>query len=334
MHESDLTQDEPMSIGDHIEELRRRMLFSLSGTAVAACVMLIIGRWLIATLCLPLNDALISVGLPPRLYTHSPPTGFTTYLKVSLVAGMVVASPWILYQAWLFIVSGLYRAERRVVITLIPFSAMMTLLGVLFMYFIMLPVCLWFFLHFTVGYPQAGDHDPGFMANLMQSDIPSLVEAGAAPGGADAASADTIDVRESDPPTPADGMVWLKVPEMELRVAHQGRVQSFVPAAHSQVSLLPELSQYLGFVAMLTIGIVVAFQLPVVMLVLGWTGVMASETVSQSRRYCIFGCFVAGALLTPADVLSMFLLAFPLWGLFEFGLLLMKLMERRRERRE
>ena len=77
-----------------------------------------------------------------------------------------------------------------------------------------------------------------------------------------------------------------------------------------------------------------AFQLPVVMLVLGWTGVMASETVSQSRRYCIFGCFVAGALLTPADVLSMFLLAFPLWGLFEFGLLLMKLMERRRERRE
>jgi len=69
--------------------------------------------------------------------------------------------------------------------------------------------------------------------------------------------------------------------------------------------------------------------LPVLMLVLGWTGVVRAETISQSRRYCIFGCFVAGALLTPADVLSMLLLAIPLWGLFEFGLLLMRVTQAR-----
>lgn len=319
--------DIAMSIGEHIEELRRRMIMALIGLAVGACAMLAAGRWLIVTLCIPLNDALLSVGLPPRLYTHNPPSGFTIYLKISLIAGFVLASPWIVYQVWLFIVSGLHKSERRVVLTLVPFSTAMTALGVMFMYFIMLPVCLWFFINFTVGYPAMGDHDPGFMATLMNHQRAEVT----VPGGPPAAdtSSPTIAVHSDDPPTPGNGAIWLKVPELELRVAHDGRVQSFVPATRNQVSLLPELGQYLGFVGMLTIGIVVAFQLPVLMLVLGWTGVLRAETIAQSRRYCIFGCFVAGALLTPADVLSMLLLAIPLWGLFEFGLLLMRVTQAR-----
>jgi sec-independent protein translocase protein TatC len=71
---------------------------------------------------------------------------------------------------------------------------------------------------------------------------------------------------------------------------------------------------------------VLSFQLPLVMLVLGWTGVVPPSFVARYRRHCIFICFALGAVLTPStDVVSMMVMSLPLWGLFEFGLVLMRL---------
>ena len=66
------------------------------------------------------------------------------------------------------------------------------------------------------------------------------------------------------------------------------------------------------------------------MLVLGWTGLVDPAWFSRYRRHCIFLCFVLGAFLTPADLPSMFMLALPLWGLFEFGIVLMRVVRRKR----
>ena len=65
------------------------------------------------------------------------------------------------------------------------------------------------------------------------------------------------------------------------------------------------------------------------MMILGWTRLVEPSLLSKYRRYCIFVCFVIGALLTPADPISMFALALPLWGLFELGLIVMRLAYRK-----
>ena len=68
----------------------------------------------------------------------------------------------------------------------------------------------------------------------------------------------------------------------------------------------------------------VAFQLPVVMLMMGWWRLTDPNWVARYRKHCVLICFVVGMLLTPSDIFSMMLLAIPLWILFEFGLLLMR----------
>jgi sec-independent protein translocase protein TatC len=76
---------------------------------------------------------------------------------------------------------------------------------------------------------------------------------------------------------------------------------------------------------MVALGIVVGFQLPVVMLILGRTGLIDARQIAAVRTYGVFGCFAAAAILTPTDVISMVIMALPLWALFEIGLLLMRL---------
>ena len=329
---SDETSDDArMTVGSHLEELQRRLILSLSGVALAACVMLGFGRHLVAVICQPLNHAQATLGLAQQIYTFSPQSGFTIYLKVSLVAGLIVASPWVVYQVWRFIASGLHHAERRIALTLIPFSTVMTVTGVLFMYFIMLPVCLLFFLSFSTSYPDVGSDSSAVSRLLARATGPEH----AAPDSADAAEADpaapssfSLPIMAQDPVEPKNGQVWLKVPEYVLRFHANGQTRSIVPGTTNLMSPLIGFGEYISFVTMLAVGVVVAFQLPVIMLILGWTQIVDPAWFAKYRRHCVFTCFVLGAFLTPADLPSMFLLALPLWGLFEIGLVLMRMVYR------
>ena len=67
-----------------------------------------------------------------------------------------------------------------------------------------------------------------------------------------------------------------------------------------------------------------AFQLPVVMLLANWVGVVDRRTFAPYRKHAAFTCAITGALLTPADPASMILLMIPLYLLFEFGMVLMR----------
>lgn len=75
--------------------------------------------------------------------------GFMTYLKVSLIAGFVLASPWIFYQVWLFVSAGLYPAERKYVHRYLPASLGLFLGGAAFCYYAVLPFVLNFLLSFS-----------------------------------------------------------------------------------------------------------------------------------------------------------------------------------------
>lgn len=76
--------------------------------------------------------------------------GFMTYLKVSLVAGAVVASPWIFYQVWLFVAAGLYPHERKYVHFYLPLALVLFLGGAVFCFYVVLPFVLNFLLGFNV----------------------------------------------------------------------------------------------------------------------------------------------------------------------------------------
>lgn len=88
--------------------------------------------------------------------------------------------------------------------------------------------------------------------------------------------------------------------------------------------LLPAVKGYLGFAIGLLKVFGIAFQLPLVLIVLNRIGVLSKQTAIKSRKYVIVCIFIAAAVLTPPDIVSQILLALPMWLLFEISLLFMK----------
>jgi sec-independent protein translocase protein TatC len=74
---------------------------------------------------------------------------FMTYLKVALIGGVVLTSPWIFYQVWLFVAAGLYPHEQRYVFVFLPFSLALFLGGILFCFYLVFPFVLTFLLGFN-----------------------------------------------------------------------------------------------------------------------------------------------------------------------------------------
>ena len=93
----------------------------------------------------------------------------------------------------------------------------------------------------------------------------------------------------------------------------------FTSTAPEGVSVMTDISRYLDFVLTLFFAFGAAFEVPVVVVVLVWTGMATQESLRQKRPYIIVAAFVLGMLLTPPDIISQTLLAVPVWLLFELG---------------
>lgn len=127
-----------MSMIDHLQELRQRII-----KAVIA-----IGAGF--TLCYFFSEQLINLITAPagKLYYMSPAEGFFSYMKVSFVAGLLLALPVVLYQIWAFIVPALTTNERTALALLVPSSVALFFGGISFSYFFVLPAALKFFIGF------------------------------------------------------------------------------------------------------------------------------------------------------------------------------------------
>jgi len=99
----------------------------------------------------------------------------------------------------------------------------------------------------------------------------------------------------------------------------------FTSVAPDGVSIMTDINKYLDFVLKLFFAFGLAFEIPVATFLLIASGVTTVEKLSAKRPYIVVGCFVFGMLLTPPDVISQALLAFPMWLLFEIGILLSRL---------
>ena len=315
--------DMRMSVGEHIEELRSRLIRALVGIGLCAVLTFTFGFKLIAFLAAPLLQAQHALGYQPQTIETDPTVGFTTvYVPVSLISAAIIASPWVIYQIWMFVVSGLYEHERRTVYILTPFSAVMTILGVAFTYWVLLPVCLLFFLNFASYYPEMRPQEPGWIMDSLLKPYIKQAEPAAAPAPTPGFIFPAV---QSDPAEPIEGSAWINSTEGSLKAVVDGQVRILSMGTSRLLTPLPRLGQYVRFASVMMLGVVIAFQIPVVMLILGRTGLIDPQQIARVRRYALFACAGAGAILTPTDIPSMIILAVPLYGLFEFGLMLMRL---------
>jgi len=103
-----------------------------------------------------------------------------------------------------------------------------------------------------------------------------------------------------------------------------------VGTAPSGVAVMTDIGNYLDFVITLFLAFGIAFEVPVVVVLLVRFGIVSVQVLQDIRSYVIVGAFIIGAIFTPPDVVSQIMLAVPLWLLYEAGIVAAKLMEKRR----
>ncbi len=248
MTQSDSQEVEPPkeeSFISHLVELRSRLLRMLIGVLAVFLCLFPFANPIYSFLAGPLTRHLPAGSSMIAIDVASP---FLIPFKLVLMLAVVIAVPWILYQAWAFVAPGLYRHERRLVFPILVSGTVLFYAGMAFAYYVMFPLAFGFLL-------------------------------GTAPEG---------------------------------------------------VAVMTDIARYLDFVLVIFLAFGIAFQVPVVTIVLVFLDLVTPQDLAAKRPYVIVGAFIIGAFLTPPDVISQTLLAVPIWLLFELGLLFSKLMVRRK----
>jgi sec-independent protein translocase protein TatC len=137
-----------MSLLEHLEELRKRLIHSAVYLVVAFFIAYSIRERLSAFMVEPITKALKAHNLDAHLVYLNPVDPFNFYIKISLVCGAIIASPFILFQVWLFIAPGLYRQEKRYILPFMSATVGLFLTGAFFGYHYVYPGAL----TFLIGY--------------------------------------------------------------------------------------------------------------------------------------------------------------------------------------
>jgi sec-independent protein translocase protein TatC len=127
--------DEKKSLLEHIEELRQTLLNSLIGLVLGVVVAAFFVKPILAFLSQP-------IGGLEKLHAIEVTESVGVYMRVALLAGFLLALPWVFYQLFVFIGKGLKKNERKSILIAVPFATLMFAGGVVFAFFIMLPASL------------------------------------------------------------------------------------------------------------------------------------------------------------------------------------------------
>ncbi len=225
-----------MSLFDHLEELRQRIFYSLISVVVGAVGCFVIVNPIVAILEKPAQGA--------KFLQLAPGEYFFVSLKVAGYGGLLVASPFILYQIVQFVLPGLSLRERKFLGPLFFGSTILFGVGLLFAYFAIIPAALKFFI--------------GYGADVVEQ-------------------------------------LW-------------------------------SIEKYFEFVLQLLFITALAFQLPILLILLGLLGIVSSAQMFSGWRYVIIGAATLGAVLTPStDPLTQGLLGGAVVMLYFFGMGVVKL---------
>ncbi|MDZ7959515.1 MAG: twin-arginine translocase subunit TatC [Aulosira sp. DedQUE10] len=232
----ELPDEVEMSFFDHLEELRLRIFYALIAVAIGVVGCFLNVRPIVQLLEVPAQGV--------KFLQLAPGEYFFVSLKVAAYSGLVLSTPFILYQIIQFVLPGLTRRERRLLGPVVLGSSVLFAAGLVFAYFLLIPAALNFFISY---------------------------------------GADVVE------------QLW-------------------------------SIEKYFEFVLLLLFSTGLAFQIPVIQLLLGALGIISSKQMFSGWRYVIMGAVVLGAVLTPStDPLTQSLLAGAVLGLYFGGIGLVKL---------
>jgi sec-independent protein translocase protein TatC len=244
-----MSEEEKQPFTAHLDELRKRLIvcFVAVGVGFVACYFFKVELFYI--LVAPLQKVMKSG--ETLIYTHLP-EAFFTFLKTAFIGGLMLASPIIIYQFWMFIAPGLYDREKRLLVPILFLSVVFFVGGALFGYFIVFPYGFQFFLSFAT---------------------------------------DTI-------------------------------------------RPMPSMKEYLGFASKLLLAFGLVFELPLVITFLARLGIVSVDFLKKNRKYAILVFFIVGAILTPPDVVTQFMMALPMIALYEISIIGARIFGKKRDTSE
>ena len=157
-----------MTFFEHLTELRKRIINSLISIVIGSFIGFYLSGYFVEFITKPMAKALSDAHLDPKLiYTH--PAGFLNLLlTLGIYLGIVLASPYVLYQIWLFVAPALYKHERSAVTGFLFSTVFLFLLGIAFGYFVAMPRVLHFLVSFQgMSIPFMHGIDPGTVVPMI-----------------------------------------------------------------------------------------------------------------------------------------------------------------------
>ena len=155
-------EDPPMPLVDHLTELRRRLTWSVVALLVGFIVAFAFAQEIYNFLALPLVEAWADLGLERRMIFTALHEQFFTHIKVAFFAALFFTFPIFAAQIWRFIAPGLYRSEKKAVLPLLLATPLLFFLGGAFVYVLVMPVAIEFFLALEQAAPLM---DPAVTTN-------------------------------------------------------------------------------------------------------------------------------------------------------------------------
>lgn len=137
-----------MSFLEHLEELRRRIFYSLAAVGIGVLVCWTFADEIYAGMARPLTQTLRELHMEDQLVYTNPVAPFNLYIQLAFLAGLFVASPFVLWQVWRFISPGLYPQEKKYAIPFVLLSSGLFIGGGVFAYTVAFPAALRFLLNF------------------------------------------------------------------------------------------------------------------------------------------------------------------------------------------
>lgn len=152
-----------MTFGDHLEELRLRIILAIIGIGVGLTICIFYAGFFLSLLAKPY---LAQAGSAATLQAITLSEKFFVYMKTALLFGIILSSPWVFYQLWQFVSAGLYKNEKRFIYIIAPVCALLFIIGALFFLFVIAPVMIKFFI----------DFDPGIKSIQTQVTLSSYID--------------------------------------------------------------------------------------------------------------------------------------------------------------
>ncbi len=323
--------DYRMTVGEHLEELRRRMILSLIGFIIAVCACFWHAPQIVIYFCMPLTDTLAANDMTAQLVWDEVGEGFMVAIQITLITAFAVASPWILYQLWQFIAAGLYPNERKYVTKFLPLSIVLLISGMLFVYFFILPWTLQFDIGFSsrIGLylPRSGPTTTSATTKPTTAPSTAPVKRTAPPV--------ILPEYDGSPAEPRPNEVWIDRQQKQIKFFHGGQLRGIPFASNNLLRPEYKVSKYINLVIAMLLAFGLCFQLPLVVLALERIGIIELEALRAGRRYVYFGMAILAACITPGgDIVSMSGLTGPLILLYELGIWLCAIGRKKLDRAE